>query len=282
MSTTEEFIKAAKIRGLNSEETNFILESAYTLDLDPIRVLVNKEFFQNIERHAPIGKKSLVRNIKEKLNFLSTLANRLQSTYDIKEGQRAKFVIDTFINIPIRLHKIEENYLLWEALPHRDTTRIQEGEKGDIIFEERFLIAYRFTTQIAQTFKYKNELLFKIPHSSNLQLLAKRKYPRVDVDIEGVVRKVGKLRSNPFYKCQICNISEGGVKICLPSAPFKEKDRLILRFKINYENIETESNVESEITYNGKESYGLKFIELDDHTRFIIRKYVESKMNQQR
>lgn len=122
----------------------------------------------------------------------------MQSTYDIKEGQRAKFVIDTFINIPIRLHKIEENYLLWEALPHRDTTRIQEGEKGDIIFKERFLITYRFTTQIAQTFKYKNELLFKIPHSSNLQLLAKRKYPRVDVNIEGVVRKVGKLRSNLF------------------------------------------------------------------------------------
>jgi len=77
MSTIEKFIKAAKIRKLNSEETNFILESAYTLDLDPIRVLVNKEFFQNIERHASIEKKSLVRNIKEKLNFLSTFAKHL-------------------------------------------------------------------------------------------------------------------------------------------------------------------------------------------------------------
>lgn len=277
----DEFIKAAKIRDLNSEEMIFIQEYAQKLGLDPSRVLVNKDFFQIIEKHTPLSKRALLHSIKEKLNFLSPLATRLETTHDIKEGQKAKFLLDKTRAIPIELHKMEEKYLLWEALPHRDRVLLQEGQKGSIIIEERFLVAYKFETQILQIFRYENETLFKTPHSSNLVILAKRRFPRVEVDLEGVVRRAGKLRDNPFYKCKICNISEGGVKICLPTAPFKEKERVILRFKLNYENIETESSIETEITYSDHTSYGLKFINLNEHTRFIIRKFVESQMHKQ-
>lgn len=284
MSTTKEFIHAAKIRDLNPQEIRFIQEYAQKLDLDPIRVLVNKDFFEKIldqyKKEKIILDRSMISSIQEKLDFVSKLAIQIQNTKDIQEGQKAKLHVDNYTYIHIQLIQQHDTYSLWKVLSHA-IDDIKKGDSVTIIFEERFLIAYRFETSIMDILTVGNEKIIKIPHSSNVKVLAKRKFPRVEVNLEGFVKKTGKLRDNPFYKCQICNISEGGAKICLPSAPFREKDRVILRFKLNYENLETESDIETEITYYGKESYGLKFVNLDGHTKFVIRKFVESKMHQQ-
>lgn len=284
MSTAEEFIKAAKIRDLNPQEIHFIQEYAQKLNLDPVRVLVNRDFFEKIvdryKKEKIILDRSMINSIREKLDFVSKLATQIQNTKDIYEGQKAKLHIDNHAYLHIQLIRQHDTYSLWKVQSHT-IDDIKKGDSVTIIFEERFLIAYKFETSIMDILTVGNEKIIKIPHSSNLIVLAKRRYPRVEVDLEGIVRKAGKLRDNPFYKCQICNISEGGAKICLPSASFKEKDRVILRFKLNYENLETESDVETEVTYDGKDSYGLKFVNLDEHTKFVIRKYVESKMHQQ-
>ena len=284
MSTTEEFIKAAKIRDLNPQEIRFIQEYAQKLDLDPVRALVNRDFFEKIvdryKKEKIILDRSMISSIREKLDFVSKFATQIQNTKDIHEGQKAKLHVDNHTYLPIQLIQQHDTYSLWKVLSHT-SDGIKKGDSVSIIFEELFLIAYRFETSIMDILTVGNEKIIKIPHSSNLEVLAKRKHPRVEVDLKGIVRKSGKLRDNPFYECQICNISEGGAKICLPNAPFKEKDRVILRFKLNFENLETESDVETEVTYDGKESYGLKFVNLDDHTKFVIHKFVESKMHQQ-
>ncbi len=280
-----EFIKTAKIYHLNRDEINLLSKYSEQLHIEPTRVLVNRQLFEKIieayKRDVPKIDAKFLHTLKEKLNFTSTLAARIENSKDIKEGQKAKFYFDRFTFAPITLQDNQENYLLWKAGLHRNATLLEEKREGTIIFEERYLIAYQFATTISEIYKYADELFIKTPHSNSIKLLAKRRYPRVEVDIEGVVRKSGKLRDNPFYKCRICNISEGGAKICIDNAPFKERDRLILGFKLGYEPIDTESAIEAEITYDGKESYGLKFLNLSEHARYIISKFVASQINKQ-
>ncbi|SMC09994.1 PilZ domain-containing protein [Nitratiruptor tergarcus] len=284
MQSTD-FFNTAKIYHLNAEEINFLIHYSEKLRLDPLRALVNRQIFEKIiEAYKKdittitINKK-LINSLKKKLNFTSSLANTIYSTKDIQKDQKAKFYFDRFQFVPLQLQDNQKNYLLWKALLHRNVNLLKENISGEIIFEERYLIAYKFTTTITEIYKYADEIFVKTPHSDNIIVLAKRRYPRVEVDLEGFVRKSGKLRDNPFYKCRICNISEGGAKICLQNAPFKENEKLILRFKLAFEDIDTESIVEAEITYDGMESYGLKFVGMDEYSRHVVRKFVTSQIN---
>ena len=276
-----EFYNAAKIRNLSPEEAKAILHLAEELGIDPTRVLVNKTLFDQIENAAkkkPGYDEQFFNTIKDKLELESHVTQPVNSTKELKKGQKAKFYFEDKKYVPITLYKNFDDYGLWKVGLHRDMNRLKPGVDGTIIFEQRALIAYKFPAQITENIRYDDETLIKIPHTSNLTVLARRKYPRVETDFDGLVRRVGPLRDNPFYRCTICNISEGGVKICLDSRIFNIKEKVIVRFKLGYEDIEVESSVEAEITYDGEGEYGLKFLSLDDKSRFLIRKYVNSHL----
>ncbi len=284
MSSPNPFYQQAKIYNLSKKEADLILHYAQKLGLDPLRIFANSSFFDQIvqtyRKETLVPDERMLEDIKEKLGFHKRIKTHLQSTKEIPFGQKGKFLIDRFTSLPIQLDRVTDTYTLWKVLPHRDAHLLQKGTSGDIVFEENFLIAYRFPATIQETREDRDTKRIKIPHTSNLKVLAQRRYPRVECDFEGVIRKQGSPRENPFYTCKLCNISEGGAKICLDAPIFKEHDSVILQFKINLENIEAESVVEAKIAFDGDGQYGLKFTNLDSHARAIIKRYVQSKMNQ--
>jgi len=284
MNLLSEYHQAAKIRGLNAKESNFIYEYAQKLHLDPNRVLVNKEFFDAIikeyKKENPKPDEDFIDSIKDKLNFVSTLARRIYSTKDIQRNQKAKFYFSRYEYVPITLSKQYEDYGLWKIELHGKMNMLTSHMRGSVIFEEKRLIAYRFETRIEDILTFHNEKFLKIPHNNDLKVLAKRKYPRIDVDIPGIVKRKGKLRDNPYYKCTICNLSEGGAKICIGEDLFHEGEELELKFKLNLENIETESKVVAKITYDGPGQYGLQFLDIDPHIQFVIQKYVNTYLKE--
>ena len=285
MSLLSEYHQAAKIRGLNAKESNFIYEYAQKLHLDPNRVLVNKDFFETVvdayKKETAKPDETFINEIKEKLNFISILARRIYSTKDILEKQKAKFYFDRHHYVPIQLESKYEDYALWKIELHANMDRVRPGMQGFVIFEEKHLVAYKFETTIEDVLTFHREKFLKIPHSDNLVVLAKRQYPRIDVDIEGLVKRKGKLRDNPYYKCKICNISEGGVKICVGEDLFKAGEILEVKFKLNLEDIEAESEVKAKITYEGPGQYGLKFLDIDPHMKFVIGKYVNMHLKEE-
>ncbi len=285
MIILDEYYRAAKIRGLNAKESNFIYDYAQKLHLDPNRVLVNKEFFNKIvEEYKTENAKpneEFITTIKEKLDFVSSLARQIYSTKDIPKNQRAKFYFSQHDYVPITLTTKYDDYGLWKLELHGKMDMVRPGMSGFVVFEEKHLIAYRFDITIEDILSFHNEKFLKIPHSDNLVVLAKRKYPRVDVDIQGVVKRKGKLRDNPYYKCKICNISEGGAKICLEDDIFHQGEELELKFKLNMEDIEAESKVIAKITYEGPGQYGLQFVNIDPHMKFVIGKYVNMHLKEE-
>ncbi len=281
---TTEFFQAAKIRNLSAQEARAILHYAQELDIDPLRALVNKELFLKIEEAAkrvPNFDEQLFESIKEKLEFTFNIAQPVYSTKELRKGQKAKFFFEDKKFVPIKLQTNFDEYGLWKVELHRDMQQLQAGTTGEVLFEQKALIAYKFPTTILEALEYEDEHLIKIPHSDRLKILARRKYPRVETNFIGVVRKVGTLRDHPFYRCKICNLSEGGVKICLEPGIFNIKDRVIVRFKIGTQDIEVESSIESEITYNKEGEYGVKFLKLSDKVKFIIKQYVMSHLQEE-
>jgi len=280
----DEFYKAAKIRKLNAQEMQLIHDYAEQLHLDPIRVLVNKDLFDRVIEHykaqTPRYDSSLITSLQEKLAFVSIIARRLHSTKDISENQKAKFYFDKFSYNPITLVKHYDTYNLWRIDLHRNMDMFRRGIRGYVIFEERNLIAYKFEATIEDILRYHEEKFLKIPHTDQLIVLAKRQYPRIEVDLDGLVKRVGKLRENPYYKCKICNISEGGVRICVGEDIFKEGEELEVKFKLSYEDIEAQALVKAKITYEGPGQYGLQFLSIDDHARFVIARYVQAHLNE--
>ena len=285
MPSSDPFYQKAKIYDLNKREADLILKYAQKLGLDPLRVFANPDFFEQItqayRKDSLVADEQMLEDIKKKLGFTKRIKTHLQSTKEIPFGQKGKFLIDRFTSLPIQLERVTDTYTLWKVLPHRDAHILKEGMTGDIVFEENFLIAYRFPAAIQEIREDRDIKRIKIPHTSQIKVLAQRRYPRVECDFEGVIRKKGSPRENPFYTCKICNISEGGVKICLDVPIFKENDSVILQFKIYLENIEAESVIEAQIAFDGQGQYGLKFTNLDTHARSLIQKFVQSKMNQE-
>ncbi|BCD67729.1 PilZ domain-containing protein [Nitratiruptor sp. YY09-18] len=280
--TIEDFYKNAKIHDLTAQEITFLYDYAQQCDLDPSRVLVNKDFFnQVVQKYREIAPKfdsAMISSIEDKLGFTSGITQRIYSTKEIREQQKAKFYFDRFSYNPITLIKNYDDYGLWQIDLHANMDRFKNGMQGFVIFEIRHLIAYKFNTVVEDVLKYFENKFLQIPHSQNIEVLAKRKYPRIEVDIDGLVKKVGRLRDYPYYKCKICNISEGGVKICVDEDAFKQGDQLEVKFKLTYEGIEAEAIVKAHITYDGPGQYGLQFTNIDSHTHFVIAKYIQTNL----
>lgn len=277
-SILSEYRQAAKIRGLNAKESNFIYEYAQKLHLDPNRTLVNKQFFDAIvkeyKKNNPKPDEIFINTIKEKLNFIPALARRLYSSKEIPKNQKAKFYFSSTEYVPITLSTQYDNYALWKVELHGKMDMLKPKMQGFVIFEEKHLIAYKFDAVIEDVLIFHNEKFLKIPHSDNLKVLAKRRYPRIDVNIPGVVKRKGKLRDNPYYKCTICNLSEGGAKICVGEDLFHPGEELELKFKLNMEDMEVQSKVIAKIAYEAPGQYGVQFLHMDPHMRFILNKYI--------
>ncbi len=280
----DSFYKKAKIYNLDAKEADFIHEYAVKCGIDPMRVFANQDFFKEIVKRYQtdtlVADNSLIQSIQKKLGFDSRISLSYETTKDIEYGQKAKLYIDRSKWVPLALEKVADEYTMWRVLPHRDSTLLKSGMRGDMIFEQNSLVAYKFPVTIQEIRSNRNEILIKIPHSE-LELLAKRRYPRVECHFDGVIRKKGDPRQNAFYICQICNISEGGVKICMDAPHFQEKDNVILQFKINFENIQAESTIEAKIAYNGHGEYGLKFKDLDADSKHIIKQYIQANLSKE-
>ncbi len=280
-----DFFQQAKLYKLTKDEADFIFSYAQKSSIPPTRVLVNSDLFEKIAKHyiqdTIIANHALLQNIRRKLSFDTTLPKTLHSTKEIEIAQRGKLHIDSNHFIPIRLHRSDDTHMLWEVMPHEKRISLQEKQKGYILFEKRHLIAYRFDTLVEKIRQIGGKRYLKIPHSDNIELLARRKYPRIEVDIDGFIKKVSKLTEpQPLVACKVTNISEGGAKICLAmsGANFKDKEQVILKFTLDFTNIETTSEVQAQIVYKGEECYGLKFVRMDEKTRFVIAKFIAKNL----
>ena len=167
--------------------------------------------------------------------------------------------------------------MLWELEPHANASKIKEGMNSYIIFEEKYSIAYKFQTTIKNILTFHDKKLIKIPHSNNLISLTRRKYPRINVQIEAFIKREGKLRDNPNYVCTICNLSRDGMKICIDGNLFNKGDIVEIKYKLNNSNIEAKCTVLEQL-FGREGEYRLQFTEIDPYMLFVNEKYIQSHM----
>ena len=266
----------AKTYHLTKEELDFILDYSKKLNLDPQRVLVNKELFQKIvdryKKESPKVDEFMLQSIKKKLDFINPFEDIFTTTRDFPIYTEGRFYIDSHIFSPIRLEKSGEEHQLWEVKSHKNMDKLKKGIEGFIVVDDNFGRSYRFDSKIVEEFDYGHKVV-KIPHSGSITLLQQRKHPRVFTDFEGFVQKIEGAKKGPLYKCKICNISVGGLKIHMDGSRqyYERFDKVKVQFKLDGENIEAKA----QIRYASKENYyGLMFEELDFHSKKVIERYV--------
>ncbi len=278
MNELDQYYQLAKIKGLSPRESELLATYAIRLGLEPERVLINKSFFESIaeeyQKHQYRPDETLLHSLREKLGFTSIIGRRKFSTKEISKNQKAKFYFEPKEYVPITLLRHHENYNLWRVELHGNMNKLHTGMEGYAVFEEAYSIAYKFQTLIQELLIFYNETLIKLPQSNNLVPLAKRHHPRIDVQIPATVKKEGKIRENPYHSCIIVNLSEGGARIRMKEKVFFIGELIEIRFKLDYEHIQSKGEVVAQITYEKENECGLKFINLDPATRFLLANYV--------
>jgi|YNPMSStandDraft_2_1061718.scaffolds.fasta_scaffold00004_5 hypothetical protein len=284
-------------RGLTSEETNLLLNIfkkekienglAYFENFDLMKDLIIKYITYY---SAKTKDKDELITLKNRLyNILNSVANvykkrKLTNTYSIKEG--TKLIVqfkDKFFNSKLLMNT--EDYLVIERVPLLEENSLDNYEhfKITIFFFNPDDAGYSFETNIIRDIKSKNVEALIVEHSENLRRHQKRRFIRKDCNISCVINLIEKqfidgkekeFISNKKIDGIIKNISINGLEIHL----YEEKDlnafmnlkRILLRFKINNEEIKLFANIVN--IENG--NIHLKTIKILNNKDYLINDFI--------
>ena len=273
MQPSEKFAHIAHARGLNQRESAFLFNLAQKLHIDPYQVLINKDIFDALHNAYPykIDKTNMLTNIYQKL-FTSSFT-LIESTQSIPKDQKAKFYFTAHDFVPLLLISHHKHYMLWKLELHGKMDMVQPQMQGFLIFQHNHL-TYKLVTTIQDIISLHADKFVKIPQSTTLTPLIRRQVPRIDVDIEGVIKRPGRLRDNPYYKCRLCDISENGAKISLSDNLFSINDHVEMQWKLRDENITTQAKIVNHTPSHQTHYYNITFIDMLPRYQSLLQRYI--------
>ncbi|MRI83946.1 MAG: hypothetical protein C6I00_05940 [Nitratiruptor sp.] len=272
----------AKAFDLSQEELQFIIHYAQKVGIDPERVLVNKELFENLvaeyERESLRPDQRFVEILRQKLGFASPLGATFQSTRgSLPPGTMAKFIFADGSFAPIKLEKNKPDYLLWEVISHRNMDRLKKGEEGHILIEDRYGRSYRFPSRILDELR-QNVTLIRTPHAEELELLKDRSHPRIAVEGVGwLQRLVEGRREGERYPARLKSLSNSGITVVVENGGnlFGRYERLWIEFEVGGQQVR---GVVKVVLGGSDGKYLLLFENFDPRSMRVIERFIASKI----
>ena len=279
MSYTSQSKSSLLYDKLSSKELLLIQKYAKMLSISPMTLLKNKTRFQQLFQIVSLDDIYTIHTIYHKLGLHTQFPYIIENSFQIPLHQDAYLITPQGL-LPIVLERVEKNYLLWK-IPYKSYEISYEKEKKvTIIFFFFHNIAYKMEVVLLGELPFKEGTYLKTSHSFYIETINKRKYPRLKTNIEAIVKKVGNLRDNPFYVCNITNISQSGIQIAIEASLFKKDDNVILRMRLDSKEIEIEGKIIYEKKYVNYYLYGIRFINMPSNIDFIIKHFIQIHQHQ--
>ncbi|WP_200763561.1 PilZ domain-containing protein [Nitrosophilus alvini] len=279
-----QFLESAELKKLNSKEAEIIYRYSKLCNFPPLHALKNKKTFEKVISkyvHNEYGySDAMVEDIRKKLGFEPEHFIELSITHDIGIGRKGKIKIDEELIFTISLFKKDEKFMLWKIDKFLNTKKIKDKMPVTIYLEpEKGKGVYKFDSVIEQVIRAEHCYL-KIPQSLELEKIKRRRDKRIDTDIEAVVQNIEKIpHSKPLYKYRICNISKGGIQLCIHKKGPKDfvfsiGEKILIKFSLNNISVEVEGE---EVYRISNKSLGVKFTKMDEESRVAIEKFLLQK-----
>ncbi|BAF70393.1 hypothetical protein NIS_1285 [Nitratiruptor sp. SB155-2] len=160
---------------------------------------------------------------------------------------------------------------MWKVPPHKYIKKIHKDGMAKILIPLSPLSCITISVSIEQIFTFGKETVLKIPHSTQIEFLSKRKYPRIEVAIKALLRTM-ETKPSVVHSVRILDLSEHGMKIALNDCVLDSAHPIYMRFQIDHSTIE----LEGEIVGVHKEEdgcyYNIKISKIDEKAQFLINK----------
>ncbi|BCD60598.1 MULTISPECIES: PilZ domain-containing protein [unclassified Nitratiruptor] len=214
------------------------------------------------------------------MSLYPTNINTIHNSKNIPISTKAKFYLDSHHFIPVQLCKKNEHHNFWKILYHKENHAIGINTFGRIIIHLSPLSATAISATIKNIYKLGKDKIIKIPHTSTIEYLSQRSYPRVEVDISALLERTDRVLKT-LYCVTIVDISYKGIKIFLDDSILDANYPILLRFKLDNSSIEFTGKIVSQEKFEDGCFYSVVITKIDPYGQFLIDKFIQTYMHKE-
>ncbi|RMD47149.1 MAG: PilZ domain-containing protein [Aquificota bacterium] len=286
----KKFFSAAKHKGINEEEANFLYSLAHKLNKDPFLVLKFKSSFEKIIHHYVNSveeyNEELLKTLRKKLGFDKVPKfSPLTTTKDIDILQKARItILKNMLVLEGILSDKDEKYMYWHLI---DIDRIHPeflDSDVEVMFIREDDAIYKFESRVDAIYMDNGKVILKVPHVLQLSRIQRRRHARVNVSLAGKLGFLELLEGNiekmRWIDGEVVNLSAGGIKFCVnKDVQFPEKNikEIVAKFKLENITITGKVKIVRENIEGEMKCLGLQFTEISSKYEELIHDFVRKK-----